>query len=124
MREEIIDNLAELMEEKGMISRNENFLYQVFEKEQHGTTVVAPSIAIPFGASAEVKKPTVAMARLSRPIYWDQGQPVSYVFLVAAPNQEEAKTLTEELKAKLTQPGVRQKLDDAQSPKQVLSLLH
>jgi PTS system fructose-specific IIA component len=124
MREEIIDRLAELMEEKGFMSGNENFLHQVFEKEQHGTTVVAPSIAIPFGASEEVKEPTVAVARLRRPIYWDQRQPVSYVFLVAAPDQEKAESLTEQLKSKLTQPEMRQKLDHAQSPKQVLSLLH
>ncbi|WP_168188838.1 PTS sugar transporter subunit IIA [Thermoflavimicrobium daqui] len=122
MREEVIDRLAELMEAKGIMARNEDFLYNVFERERNGTTSMGSEIAIPYGTSKDVNRSAIAVARLIKPIYWDDGNPVSYVFLIAALKGEET-VLYSSLKEKLMDQKVREQLKIASTPVQVVSAL-
>jgi mannitol/fructose-specific phosphotransferase system IIA component (Ntr-type) len=122
MREEVIDRLAELMEAKGIMARNEDFLYNVFERERNGTTSMGSEIAIPHGTSKDVNRSAIAVARLIKPIYWDDGNPVSYVFLIAALKGEET-VLYSSLKEKLMDQKVREQLKIASTPVQVVSAL-
>ncbi|SFJ46672.1 PTS sugar transporter subunit IIA [Thermoflavimicrobium dichotomicum] len=122
MREEIIDRLAELMEKKEVMAECEDFLSHVFERERNGTTAIGSEIAIPHGASKEVQTPAIAFARLTRPIYWDNGQPVSHVFLVAAPEGKE-RDLYASLKERLQDQQAQELLKSAKTPQEIVSAL-
>lgn len=93
-RHTILDNLSQLLFEKGKIADKAAFLHAVWEREAISETGFEQGIAIPHGKSPVVTQPAFAAVRLKRPVDdWptmDGEDKVSLVFLLAVPLGDDA----------------------------------
>ena len=70
-KQEVLLELAKLLEKKEYITNAVNFLDDVYLRESEGVTGIGNGIAIPHGKSKAVKKTTVAIAVLKNEINWE-----------------------------------------------------
>ena len=70
-KQEVLLELAKLLEKKEYITNAINFLDDVYLRESEGITGIGNGIAIPHGKSKAVKKTTVAIAVLKNEIDWE-----------------------------------------------------
>ena len=70
-KQEVLFELAKLLEKKEYITNAVNFLDDVYLRESEGITGIGNGIAIPHGKSKAVKKTTVAIAVLKNEINWE-----------------------------------------------------
>ena len=70
-KQEVLLELANLLEKKEYITNAINFLDDVYLRESEGITGIGNGIAIPHGKSKSVKKTTVAIAVLKNEIDWE-----------------------------------------------------
>ena len=70
-KQEVLLELAKLLEKKEYITNAINFLDDVYLRESEGITGIGNGIAIPHGKSKAVKKTTVAIAVLKNEINWE-----------------------------------------------------
>lgn len=92
-KEEVIDKMAELLEEKGFV--NNKFMLNLYKRESMGNVVFNNEVAIPHGLPENVIKPAIVIAKLNKPIQWDKETMVDIVFMLALKedNREEIKKL-------------------------------
>ncbi len=118
-RDTVIDQLADLYLENGVISNKAKYINAVNVREAEGTTGIGGGIAIPHGKSEVVKSSAVAIAKLANPVEWQalDDKPVEYVFLLAIPDDgdNEHLQLLSELAGTLMDDDVREKLELANS---------
>ena len=85
-KQEVLLELAKLLEKKEYITNAVNFLDDVYLRESEGITGIGNGIAIPHGKSKAVKKTTVAIAVLKNEINWEtldeKGEKVVILFAV------------------------------------------
>ena len=85
-------NLAvELMANSGKLSDVEKYRAQVYAREKESTTGIGEGIAIPHGKCDAVKAPGLAAMVIRNGVEYDSldGEPVTLLFLIAAPNTKE-----------------------------------
>lgn len=84
-KEEVIQQLSDVLLKEGCINNVEIFMESVNERETHETTGIGDGIAIPHGKSDSVIKNSVIMARLKNKVEWMSmdDEPVNIVFLLA-----------------------------------------
>ena len=70
-KQEVLLELAKLLEKNEYITNAVNFLDDVYLRESEGITGIGNGIAIPHGKSKAVKKTTVAIAVLKNEINWE-----------------------------------------------------
>lgn len=70
-KQEVLLELANLLEKNEYITNAVNFLDDVYLRECEGITGIGNGIAIPHGKSKAVKKTTVAVAVLKNEIDWE-----------------------------------------------------
>lgn len=70
-KQDVLLELANLLERKEYITNAVNFLDDVYLRESEGITGIGNGIAIPHGKSKAVKKTTVAIAVLKNEIDWE-----------------------------------------------------
>lgn len=70
-KQDVLLELANLLERKEYITNVVNFLDDVYLRESEGITGIGNGIAIPHGKSKAVKKTTVAIAVLKNEIDWE-----------------------------------------------------
>lgn len=70
-KQDVLLELANLLERKEYITNSVNFLDDVYLRESEGITGIGNGIAIPHGKSKAVKKTTVAIAVLKNEIDWE-----------------------------------------------------
>lgn len=88
---EALDQMVELMEKSGKLSDKEAYRKQVYAREEESTTGVGEGIAIPHGKCEGVKAPGLAAMVVKDGVDFDamDGDPVSLIFLIAAPNTKD-----------------------------------
>ena len=88
-KEEMIKELAELINENGKLNSFETYLEDVFKRERDYSTGIGMGIAIPHGKSKGVKNACIAIGKCKE-IDWNSmdGKPVKLVFLLAVPAHE------------------------------------
>lgn len=89
-KNEVVENLAELLLENGFIDNLSEFIKDVKDREQHMTTGIGNGIAIPHGKSNSVLESTVVFAKTTENIEWESldGKPVNIIFLLAIANKD------------------------------------
>lgn len=89
-KEEIINELAELLAEKDFINSAKNFISDVYLREEEGETGIGQGVAIPHGKSAAVIETTVAIAILDKEIEWEtlDGEGVKVVIMFAVKDSD------------------------------------
>ena len=93
-KDEVIHQLCSLLYENGRVKDLEKFKEAVYEREQIGETGMGNQIAIPHGLTDQVINASVAIGKVKQPVEWKSldDQPVSLIFLLAAPTGDLQKT--------------------------------
>ena len=90
-KSEALDMAVDLMAKSGKINDKEAYRKQVYLREDESTTGIGDGIAIPHGKCSAVNKPGLAAMVIKDGVDFDSldGEPVTLLFLIAAPNTED-----------------------------------
>lgn len=90
-KNESLDQIVELMGKSGKIRDLEAYRKQVYLREEESTTGIGEGIAIPHGKCDAVERPGLAAMVIRDGVDFDSldGEPVTLMFLIAAPNTED-----------------------------------
>jgi PTS system fructose-specific IIC component len=90
-KEDAINQMVELMSKSGKITNKEEYKQKVLAREAEGSTGIGEGIAIPHAKCDAVSKPGLAAMVVKGGVDFDSldGEPVSLIFLIAAPNTKE-----------------------------------
>ena len=90
-KSEALDQIIDLMVKSGKINDREAYRAQVYEREEESTTGIGEGIAIPHGKCDAVSKPGLAAMVIKDGVEFNSldGQPVTLMFLIAAPNTKD-----------------------------------
>lgn len=90
-KSEALDQIVELMDRSGKIRDLEAYRKQVYLREEESTTGIGEGIAIPHGKCDAVDRPGLAAMVVKDGVDFDSldGEPVTLMFLIAAPNTED-----------------------------------
>ncbi len=93
-KEEVIDELSELLEQDHDVTDRPAFVKDVLKRETEGETGIGQGVAIPHGKSKAVKNTTIAIGLSDHPIPWEtlDEKPVTAIILFAVRDQD-ASTL-------------------------------
>lgn len=126
-KEDVISQMSDLMGADGRLIDRNGYEQDVLTREAQASTSVGFLTATPHAKSAHVSAPSLAFARLRRPIKWDDGEEeVSLVFQVAVPLKGQGDRHLEILAAlfrKLIYDEFREALLNADTKEKVLELV-
>ena len=90
-KKETLDLAVELMAKSGKLSDVEKYRTQVYAREEESTTGIGEGIAIPHGKCDAVKTPGLAAMVIKNGVEYESldGEPVTLLFLIAAPNTKD-----------------------------------
>ncbi len=90
-KSEALDMAVDLMVKSEKISDREAYRRQVYLREEESTTGIGEGIAIPHGKCDAVKKPGLAAMVIKNGVEFESldDEPVTLLFLIAAPNTED-----------------------------------
>lgn len=90
-KKEALDQIVGLMTKSGRINDEEAYRRQVYAREEESTTGIGEGIAIPHGKCDAVNKPGLAAMVIKDGVDFDSldGEPVTLMFLIAAPNTKD-----------------------------------
>ena len=129
-KQEIIEYLADQLDQAGKLTSKAAFLEAVWERESLSETGIDKGLAIPHGKSQAVKEAAFAVATLQRPIAgWESivpGNQVTMVFLLAIPEAEAGSThlkLLSELMSRVSDDWFLNRLKAAKTAQQFYDCL-
>lgn len=127
-RDALIRTLAERGRATGQIADVEGVVATALAREAQGTTGVGQGIAIPHAKTDAVDSPFIGFARVADGTDWHamDGAPATLVFLIGVPQAaagDEHLRILAALSRALMKKPVRQGLESAGSPEQVLQVL-
>ncbi|HIG5279571.1 TPA: PTS sugar transporter subunit IIA [Klebsiella pneumoniae] len=84
-KEEVIEELTDLLIQDGAVTNKEDFIRDVWLREELGSTGFENHIAIPHGKSSGVSRTALAIGRTQHAIPWEtmDGSDVRFVILFA-----------------------------------------
>lgn len=84
-KEEVIEELTELLVQDGAVTNKEDFIRDVWLREEQGSTGFENHIAIPHGKSSGVARTALAIGRTQHEIPWEtmDGSDVRCIILFA-----------------------------------------
>lgn len=84
-KEEVIEELTELLVQDGVVTNKEDFIRDVWLREEQGSTGFENHIAIPHGKSSGVARTALAIGRTQHEIPWEtmDGSDVRCIILFA-----------------------------------------
>ena len=90
-KSEALDQIVDLMVKSEKINDKEAYRKQVYAREEESTTGIGEGIAIPHGKCDAVTKPGLAAMVVKDGVDFDSldGEPVTLIFLIAAPTTED-----------------------------------
>lgn len=90
-KSEALDTIVDLMVKSGKIDDRDGYRAQVYAREEESTTGIGEGIAIPHGKCDAVNAPGLAAMVIKDGVDFDSldGEPVTLMFLIAAPNTED-----------------------------------
>lgn len=93
-KQEVLEELTDLLVKSGAINDREGFLKDVFERESVSSTGIGGYVAIPHGKSKSVKTTSIAMGRTKDGIEWESldGLPVRFIILFAVTEEDKNTT--------------------------------
>ena len=87
----VIDELVTVLDKAGKLQDVQEFKKAILNREAQSTTGIGEGIAIPHGKCDAVKKPGLAAMVIKNGVDFDSldGEPVTLLFLIAAPNTKD-----------------------------------
>lgn len=125
-KEEVINNVASLINDSGHLKDFEQYKKDVFLRESEETTGIGYGIAIPHAKSAGVSNSCFTLVKLENKIGWNSldGNPVEFVIMLAAPEGEndEFLTILSSLAYRLMDDDFRDSLLNAKNQDEILEI--
>ena len=126
-KKEALDSAIALMTASGKIDDEEAYRKQVYAREEESTTGVGEGIAIPHGKCSAVNRPGLAAMVIRDGVDFDSldGEPVTLLFLIAAPNTKDNVHLDvlSKLSMMLMDEAFAQSLRRAETPEEFLRII-
>ena len=126
-KSQTLDAAVALMTKSGKINDEEAYRRQVYAREEESTTGIGEGIAIPHGKCDAVDKPGLAAMVIPNGVDFDSldGEPVTLLFLIAAPNTEDNVHLDvlSKLSMMLMDEDFTKSLRAAKTPEEFLSII-
>lgn len=126
-KKEALDQMVELMAASGKLNDREAYRKQVYAREEESTTGIGEGIAIPHGKCGAVTRPGLAAMVVPGGVEFDalDGEPVTLLFLIAAPDTEDNVHLDvlSKLSMMLMDEGFTGALRNAASVEEFLSII-
>lgn len=127
-KEEVIDELSDLLKKDNDVGNKQVFVEDVFKRETEGETGIGQGVAIPHGKSPAVKNTTIAIGLSDHPIPWEtlDDKPVTAVILFAVRDQDASTLhlkLLQQVAILLSDDDFISKLHHAKTKENVIQLL-
>lgn len=126
-KSEALDQIVGLMAKSGKIRDLEAYRKQVYLREEESTTGIGEGIAIPHGKCSAVERPGLAAMVVKDGVDFESldGEPVTLIFLIAAPNTEDNVHLDvlSKLSVLMMDEEFSQSLRQAESVEQFLAII-
>ena len=126
-KKETIRAMADLMEKSGKISDKNAYVEGLIKREEESTTGIGEGIAIPHGKCDAVEKPGLAAMVIPGGVDFDSldGEQVTLLFLIAAPNTEDNVHLDvlSKLSMMLMDEDFTKSLRAAKTPEEFLAII-
>lgn len=124
-KEEVIDELIEILDKDGMLYDKEEFKQTVLKREKEFSTGIGQGIAIPHGKDTNVKQPSLVFGVSKNGIDYESidGKLAHLFFLIAVPEKSDdihLKVLSQ-ISRKLMHEEVRKALIKAKSHDEVIN---
>ena len=119
-KEYIIDTLVAKLEEGGFV--DSKYILSLYKREAMGGSVLGGKVAIPHGLPEHVIKPAIAIAKLNKPIVWDNEFMVEAVVLIAI--KENNKIEIKELFKKLSEENFLDELKNTKNKTDIAMLFY
>lgn len=122
----IFENVCKLLEAEGRLNHREQFLQDLYQREQTGPTAPGYSFAIPHAKSTGVNTASLVLIKLKEAIRWTETEKAQYIFAIAVPEEEAGNTHLEilaKLARKMISEDFRQGLAVAKTKQDFLKLL-
>ena len=118
-KEEVIDELIEILAQDGKITNKGEFKEAVLKREEEFSTGIGMGIAIPHGKSAAVKEASIVFGKSEKGIDYQSmdDEPAHLFFLIAVPKESSDVHLRalSEISRRLMHSEVREQLLKAKS---------
>lgn len=126
-KSEALDMAIDLMVKSGKVNNKEAYKKQVYARELESTTGIGEGIAIPHGKCDAVSKPGLAAMVIKNGVDFDSldGEPVTLLFLIAAPNTKDNVHLDvlSKLSVLMMDEEFSEKLRNAKTVKEFLQII-
>ncbi|SER35993.1 PTS system, fructose-specific IIC component [Gracilibacillus ureilyticus] len=127
-RDEIIDELIEMLDKQNIISSKEDFKQAILNREKESSTGIGMNIAIPHGKSDAVKVPRVVFGLRRNGVDWYSVDDslAKMVFMIAVPKEAQGDAhlkILQLLSRKLMDDEFRERLLNVQSDEEAYELL-
>ena len=126
-KQETLDAAVALMVKSGKITDEDAYRAQVYAREEESTTGIGEGIAIPHGKCDAVNKPGLAAMVIPNGVDFDSldGEPVTLLFLIAAPNTKDNVHLDvlSKLSMMLMDEEFTKSLRNARTPEEFLAII-
>jgi len=125
-KEDVIKEMARLFESQGRLHDYNNYIKQVFAREETFATSIGFEVAIPHGKTDSVKEASLAFARLKNEIQWSDEEKVKYVFLIAVPETGAGDShlqILAQLSRKIMREEFREKLKSSLGIDEILEVI-
>ena len=126
-KQEAIDILIDLLASSGVIKDKKSVRKDIFAREAGGSTGLGNGLATPHAQNNSVKKPAIAAMTVPNGVEFDSidGKPARLLFLFAAPEKADDKSLTEmgRLAVLLMDPDFKESLISAKTVEEFTKLI-
>ncbi|WP_194439263.1 PTS fructose transporter subunit IIABC [Vibrio fluminensis] len=126
-KESVFNELAQVLVDAGKVSDHQQFVKDVWAREETGNTGFEDGIALPHAKSAAVLSPAIAVGISKHGIEYgaEDGQPSNLFFMIASPEQASNfhVEVLAKLSSKIVEPTFLENLRNAQTNEEALALL-
>lgn len=126
-KDEVFNEMVDVLDAQGKLNNRDQFLQDIYAREEIGNTGFEEGIAIPHAKSAAVAQPAVAIGISRNGIEYgaEDGEASTLFFMIASPDggADHHIEVLAELSSKLIEDGFIQAFMQAESPKAALALL-
>ncbi|EUJ44795.1 PTS sugar transporter subunit IIA [Paenilisteria rocourtiae] len=128
-KEMVIEEMATLLDARGILVDKAAYVQAVLERETHATTGIGNNIAIPHGKSEGVKNSAIVFAKTKHLIEWESldDAPVNMIFLLAISDSDKRDghlKILAEIATKLMDDDIVAGLKGTQDEEEVIRILN
>ena len=84
-KQAVIEKIADLLEKSERLHDRQQYIKDVFEREEIVSTFIGDQMVIPHARSCAVNVASLVYLRLNTPVDWNSSEKAKYIFGIAVP---------------------------------------